>query len=273
MEIVEAWLEDLEQALGAEPLRVADARVGVFFTAAALSTGEVGVAFTPRDLVDTVCCPRSAAAMPRAGELSGAPAWELAREALAPVALRRAVGVAVLNALSARAAETVGLGSARLMPGVDALEAAGVRPSDTVALVGAFAPFLKVLKGRVAGLSVVDKHPGALKDDERPLWCSPEDAGPAIARADVVVATGATLVEGGLESILASARNARCVVLAGPTAPCWPGPFFARRVDVLGGIRVIDGQGLLRVVGEGGSGYLFDGVAEKVCVVRGACGR
>src|SRR4030065_50489 len=52
-------------------------------------------------------------------------------------------------------------------PGVDALQAAGVGPEDRVAMVGAFVPFIKALKGRVARLWVVDKHPDALKGDER----------------------------------------------------------------------------------------------------------
>ena len=35
----------------------------------------------------------------------------------------------------------------------------------------------------------------------------------------------------------------------------------------MGGIRV-DGRALLQVVSEGGSGYFFEGIAEKVCIVR-----
>ena len=55
MTIVEAWLGDLERLLTKQPITVADVRIGVFYTAAELSSGEVGVAFTPRDLSDTVC--------------------------------------------------------------------------------------------------------------------------------------------------------------------------------------------------------------------------
>jgi uncharacterized protein (DUF4213/DUF364 family) len=69
-------------------------------------------------------------------------------------------------------------------------------------------------------------------------------------------------------SLLAAASNARAVVLADPTASPWPPPFFDRGVTVLGGIRVIDGAAILDLVGEGGSGYFFDTVAEKICIVR-----
>lgn len=56
MQLVEAWLAEMRQVLQDEPVRVCDVRIGVFYTAAQLTGGEVGVAFTPRELSDTVCC-------------------------------------------------------------------------------------------------------------------------------------------------------------------------------------------------------------------------
>src|SRR3989304_6068669 len=100
MNVIEAWLADLREVLRGEPAAVSDVRIGVFYTAVALGTGETGVAFTPRDQADTVCCPRSAAAAPQAGRLAGQDAWALAREAAETNSLRRAVGGAVLNGLS-----------------------------------------------------------------------------------------------------------------------------------------------------------------------------
>jgi uncharacterized protein len=268
MYIVDAWLTDVRAVLRDAPAFISDVRIGVFYTAAQLASGQVGVAFTPRELQDTVCCPRSAAAAPAAGRLAGQDAWRLAQYALAPVPLRRAVGVAVLNALSALAMERHGVPGGRLVVGLDALAAAGVRPDDRVAMVGAFTPFIKALKGRVADLWVVDKHPAALKADEGDLWRAPEQASEVFTRASVVVLSGSTLVEGGLDTLLAAASKVRTVVLAGPTASPWPPTFFARGVHVLGGIRVRDTARMLQLVSEGGSGYFFEDAAEKICVVR-----
>src|SRR5215471_7572578 len=122
-ELVAAWIEDLCQVLNSEPVTIADVRIGVFYSAARLSSGQVGVAFTPRDLSDTVCCPRSAAAAPPAGRMVGQSAWTLAEYALSPVPLRRAVGVATLNALSTLAMARRGVPQGRLLPRVDALTA------------------------------------------------------------------------------------------------------------------------------------------------------
>src|SRR4029077_18000300 len=89
-----------------------------------------------------------------------------------------------------------------------------------------------------------------------------------LAQASVVIISGSALVEGGLDALLTAAPHARQVVLAGPTASPWPPTFFARGVSILGGICVRDGEKLLQVVSEGGSGYFFEDFAEKVCIVR-----
>ncbi|MCS6925354.1 MAG: DUF364 domain-containing protein [Candidatus Binatia bacterium] len=266
--IVETWLADLHSLLKGEPLTVTEVRIGVFYTAVRVSSEHVGVAFTPRDLTDTVCCPRSAAAAPPAGRMAGEQAWTLAQYAFSSVPLRRAVGVAVLNALSALAIARHGVPSGHLLSGVDALAATQVQPQDRVAMVGAFVPFIKALKDRVEKLWIVDKHQHALKPEELPLWRAPQHATGVLSQASVVIITGSALVEGGLDELLAAAGQARRVVLAGPTASLWPPPFFARGVHILGGIRVHDSAKLLQVVSEGGSGYVFQTVAEKVCVVR-----
>lgn len=269
MSIIDEWTGDLREVLAAEPSTAAEVRIGIFYTGVRLTSGEVGVAFSPRDMSDTVCCPRSAASAPPAGRLAGQDAWSLAAYAASDAPLDRAVGVASLNALSARA---LGRGTPRgcnVIAGQDALDAAGVVPSDRVVLVGAFTPFLKILKGNVADLRVVDKHPAALREDEASLWRSPAQALETIADASVVIISGSALVEGGLDSLLEAAAGARQVVLAGPTASPWPPTFFARGVDVIGGVRITAGEKAMQVVSEGGSGYvLFSDVGEKVTISR-----
>lgn len=268
--VVQNWLEDLRQVLEGKTLTVRDVRIGVFYTAAQLSSGHTGVAFTPRGLEDTVCCPKTAASAPAAGRLTGQDAWRLAEYALSPMPLRRAVGVAVLNALSALAVESHGIPGGELTHGLDGLDAAGVRDDDRVAMVGAFIPFIKRLKGQVADLRVVDKHRDALKADELEYWRAPEQAIDTLSNASVVIITGSALVEGEIDSLLNAASGARKTIMAGPTASPWPPTFFAHGVDVLAGIRVTDNSRLLAVVSEGGSGYFFDEAAEKVSILKSA---
>jgi uncharacterized protein (DUF4213/DUF364 family) len=266
MKLVAEWLSDLRCNYKGDPL-VSDARVGVFYTAVEISTRHVGVAFTPRELSDTVCCPKTAAGAPPAGSLIGVKAWELAEYALSPSTLRRALGVATLNALSAAAADRHGLSEGRLEENLDALDAGLVAADDRVVMVGAFVPFIKRLKGRVAGLSVIDKHREALKLEEQALWAPPARASEALKHASVAVLSGSALVEGGVEELLEASASARVRIIAGPTTPLWPQPFFKRGIAVLGGIKVLDGRDLLTIVGQGGSGYLFERAARKACLL------
>jgi uncharacterized protein len=271
MELVAEWLSDLRRNYLDEPL-VSDVRVGVFYTAVELSTGDVGVAFTPRDLSDTVCCPKTAAGAPPAGRLIGVKAWETAQYALSPSVLRRALGIATLNALSTAAINRHGFPEGVLREGLDALDAAAVASDDKVVMVGAFIPFIKKLKGRVANLKVIDKHRDALKPEEQDLWIAPQRAAEVLKDASVVILSGSTLVEGGIEELLSFSQAARVRVMAGPTTPMWPRPFFAAGLGVLGGIRVLNGRDLLTIVGQGGSGYLFETAARKACVIGPSVG-
>jgi uncharacterized protein (DUF4213/DUF364 family) len=121
---------------------------------------------------DTVCCPRSAAKMPASGKLKGTQALELMKLANNDSAMQRSVGIAVLNALSALLMREQGIEGARIMKGADALDVIAIGRGDTVAMVGAFVPFIKQLKGRTKALYIIDKHPQALKEDERPFRTS-----------------------------------------------------------------------------------------------------
>ncbi len=266
MELVAEWLSDLRSVYAEQP-EITDVRAGVFYTAVRISTGDAGVAFTPRDLNDTVCCPKTAAAAPPAGRMIGTKAWDIAEYALAPSALKRAVGIATLNALSNAAIKRYGPAGGESHEGLDALAAAEVGPQDRVVMVGAFIPFIKALKGRVASLGVLDKHREALKPDEQTLWIAPGQAEEALARASVVIMSGSVLVEGGVDALLSACANARRRVMAGPTTPLWARPFLRHGISVLGGIRILDPHGIVIIAGEGGSGYFFEHVAAKVCVV------
>ena len=270
MTLIHSWIADLQQALLGDNLTVGTVRVGVFYTAAQLSSGHVGVAFTPRDLSDTVCCPKTASSAPPSGRMAGRDVWEIANYAISAVPLRRSVGVATLIALSALAISLHSTPGGELRPGLDALDAAAIQRDDRVAMVGAFIPFIKALKGQVATLQIVDKHPEALKPEERSFWIQPERTAEVLSKATIAIISGSALVEGGIDELLEATARSRRIILAGPTASPWPPTFFRHGVDILGGIRVRNAERLLAIVSEGGSGYMFEEAAEKVSIVREA---
>src|SRR6202041_2166546 len=85
-----------------DDIRIERAVIGVFFTGVKLSTGHAGSCATPiKTIPEAVCCPSSAMAMPFPGKLRGRPARDALREVFSGHGIRRAVGIATLNALAA----------------------------------------------------------------------------------------------------------------------------------------------------------------------------
>ena len=251
-------------------ITVERAAVGLFFTGVKLNTGAAGACATPlRSNPEAVCCPSSAMAMPFPGKLRGRPVRDLLRETEAVGGLRRAVGVATMNALADMCWERHATRGIELRTGVDAYDAACIQPGENVVVVGAFAPFLKSLKRARQQFTVLEMDPATLKPDELPYFRPADQADAVLPSADVVLITGTTLVNDTLEHLLALCRPTARVVVVGPTVGLLPDAFLRRGVDVLGGIRVTAPDAFLDVLAEGGSGYhFFARSAEKVVLMR-----
>src|SRR5690606_13615829 len=85
-----------------EELTVERAVLGLFFTGVKLSDGHGGLCFTPiKEIPEAVCCPSSARAMPLSGRLGGRSAREYLDDLSSDSILKKTLGIATLNALSA----------------------------------------------------------------------------------------------------------------------------------------------------------------------------
>jgi hypothetical protein len=69
--LIQAWIGDLHRVPKRTSVTVSDARADAFFTDAQWSNSYMGVAFTPRSLADTGCCPKSASVVPPPVHLAG----------------------------------------------------------------------------------------------------------------------------------------------------------------------------------------------------------
>ncbi|HEY7577063.1 MAG TPA: DUF364 domain-containing protein [Acetobacteraceae bacterium] len=270
--ILAETIAGIQRTLGAELDRIAVERavVGLFFTGVKLDTGVAGACATPlRSIPEAVCCPSSAMAMPFPGKLRGRLARDLLKETEAISGIRRAVGVAAMNALAAMCWDRRAVPDAELRTGVDAYDAASIRPGEHVVVVGAFVPFLKALKRAGHAYTVLEMDPATLKPDELAHFRPAEQAAQVVPHADVLLITGTTLLNDTLEGLLALCRPNARVVVVGPTVGLYPDAFLRRGVDVLGGVHVTQPDAFLDVLAEGGSGYHFFGrSAEKVVLVR-----
>lgn len=248
--------------------------VGLFFTGVKLANGAAGACATPiKTIPEAVCCPSSAMAMPFPGKLRGRAAAEVAREGLSGHGIRRAVGIATINALAECCWHRRPHSDVELRVGVDAFDATEIRAGEQVVVVGAFVPFLKELKRRGQSFLVLEQDPATLKPDELPFFRPAELADEIVPRADVLLITGSTLVNATLEDLLALTRPEARVTIVGPTVGMLPDAFLARGADVLGCVRIAAPDAFLDLLAEGGSGYHFLGrSAQKIVLVRRPAG-
>ena len=262
--------------LGSEldKITIERAVVGLFFTGVKLSNGIAGASATPiKSIPEAVCCPSSAMAMPFPGKLRGRRAPDLAREALSGYGIRRAVGIATVNALADCCWQRRPHPDVELQPGVDAFDATDIRAGDKVVVVGAFVPFLKELKRRGHAFLVLEQDPATLRADELPFFRPADQAAEILPDADVALITGSTLVNNTLEDLLAFTRPEARVTIVGPTVGMLPDAFLARGADVLGCVRITEPDEFLDLLAEGGSGYHFFGrSAQKLVLARRAAG-
>jgi uncharacterized protein len=270
--ILRETLTAIPEILGSELDRIAVERavIGLFFTGVRLSNGIAGACATPiKTIPEAVCCPSSAMAMPFPGKLRGRPAFDLAREALGENGIRRAVGIAAMNALADTCWRRRPHPETELRPGIDAFDATEMRPGDKVVVVGAFVPFLRELKRRRQPYLVLEQDAATLKADELPFFRPAEEAASVVPEADVLLITGTTLINDTLQGLLSLAKPAARVTMVGPTVSMLPDAFLRRGADILGTVRIIDPDAFLDTLAEGGSGYHFLGrTAQKVVLVR-----
>jgi uncharacterized protein (DUF4213/DUF364 family) len=259
----------IEERFKLDGLVVERAVLGLFFTGVKLNNGSGGLCATPvKEIPEAVCCPSSLKVMPLSGSLRGRPAHEYLDDLSSTNILKKTLGIAVLNALSAEYWLNGETDDYELSIGADAFDEISIDITKKTVVVGALVPLLKKLIAAKAPFTVLEKDPATLKPYEMPFYLSADRAAEVVPAADILVITGTTLLNGTLPGLLEMAKHGAEIVVAGPTASMLPDAFFRRGVTVLGGVLVTKADEALDVISEGGSGYHFFNKSAERLVVR-----
>ena len=152
---------------------------------------------------------------------------------------------------------------------MDATDVVRMSDQSSIAVIGAFVPILRKLKGRGGKWWVIEQDPNTLKGDELNHFIPADQSDETIASADVLIVTGVTLVNHTLEKILKAARQDAEIAVIGPTASMLPDVLFERGVRVVGGVWVKKADELLDLLAAGGSGYhFFDNLAPRIVIEK-----
>lgn len=275
--ILEQTAEIICQQLGPRLAEIAVSRAvfGLFFSGVKLCTGQGGLCYTPvKELPEAVCCPSQVRAMPLSGQLTGRPAAAYVEDVFGTNVLKKTLGIATLNALSALCLEDPACRTALDDPyctlhGADAFDALDIPRGSKVVVIGALVPMLKRLLRDGHDFTVLELDPRTLKGAEMEHFLPVTETDAVVPAADVLVITGTTLLNDTLDHILSLKRPGAQALVTGPTASMLPDAFFDRGATMLGGIHVTDPDDALDIIGEAGSGYhLFGSSAERTVLYR-----
>jgi uncharacterized protein len=252
----EVWVDDLV--------------IGIFFTGVKLSTSHGGVAFTPiGEIPEAVCCPTTAARMPQAGNLEGNPVSEILKYAMDPNVLKSAIGVATLNALTQLVIESGDRREYEIVKDKDGFDLLEIQPDETITLIGAFGPYIRRLKMMGNPFFIVEKNSQTLRTDEMKYFKPESEISSALEKSSVVIITGTAIVNHTIDPILSSFTNSKRTAIIGPTASMIPDAFFKKGVQVMAGIRILNPDGMIEILKQGGSAYhLLKDCAEKIAFVK-----
>jgi uncharacterized protein (DUF4213/DUF364 family) len=256
--------------LALEETQIQDIVLGIFFTGAKLSSGHSGVAFTPiGEVPEAVCCPTSAARMPPAGKLEGRSVAEALGYAVDPNVLKSAIGVAILNALSQSILESAQTMKYRMVTDVDGFDLLGIQPRESITLIGAFGPYIRKLKMMGNPFFILEKNPQTLRPDEMAHYRPESEIALTLEKSDVAIITGTAIVNHTIDGILSHLGKKHRAAIIGPTASMLPDAFFERGIHVMAGIRIVDPDGMIKILKQAGSGYhLLRQCSEKIALVR-----
>ena len=254
---------------GVGDLKVERAVVGLFFSGVKISGGYGGVCFTPvKDIPQAVCCPSSAAVMPLSGKLCNRAVSDYIDDLDGKSPLRKALGIAVFNALSNMYWDKEKNPGYDIEYGLDAVNAAEFDKSKKAVIVGALVPALKKCVKEGVPYIVLEKDPATIMEHEMPYYRPAEDAPKYLPEADIAIITGTTIINDSIDGILKLIKPGAEVIVAGPSAGMIPDALFNAGATIVGGVRVTKPDDMLDILAEGGSGYHFFGKSAEMTVIR-----
>lgn len=152
----------------------------------------------------------------------------------------------------------------------DGFDLLKIEPHETVSLIGAFGPYIRLLKIMGNPFFIIEKNPQTLRPDEMKFFKSESEMSSALEKSNVVIITGTAIVNHTIDTILSSIPNRARTAIIGPTASMIPDAFFKRGVHVMAGVRILDSGLMIKILKQGGSAYhLLKECSEKIAFVKG----
>ncbi len=226
--------------------KIADARIGLGYTAVMLENGQTGLACTP-----AAGLPQGCTVFKGMIPLAGKNAADLLAFIISADPLETCVGLATANALANESAQYLDTG--------DVLEKIRIKNTDHVGMVGHFAPLVKTIRDTGAGLTIFEQ----IAAPARGLVPSSEIPG-RLPDCTICLLTATSIINHTFDELITHTHNCRALILLGASTPMIPEIFADSPVTSLSGVIVTRPEALLHIVSCGGGMRRFKGVIKKV---------
>jgi uncharacterized protein (DUF4213/DUF364 family) len=204
---------------------IKDAIVGLTLIGIQLDNGSVGISYMLREELPAGC-----SSFPYGQELIGKSALEIAQWAVTGTDdAKRGIAMAVLTAAS----ESQDL---KDVDGGDKFFGIEVKPEDCAGIVGFIAPIVKELQQITKEVLVFDQGMWLRGNYKNDVSIHPtEEQSQLLPNCNIVVLTGTTIINHTIDDLLFMCKNAREVIIVGPSTPMYPQAFKDTNVKILAG--------------------------------------
>jgi len=162
--------------------------------------------------------------------------------------LKSTIGVATLNALSQLIIESGDRREYEIVKDRDGFDLLGIKPDETVSLIGAFGPYIRRLKMMGNSFFIIEKNAQTLKPDEMKYFKPESEMRNALEKSSVVIITGTAIVNHTIDPILSLITNGKRTAIIGPTASMIPDTFFKRGLQVMAGVRILEPDLMMKIL-------------------------
>lgn len=238
-------------------IRVADARIGLGYTAVQLDNGSVGLAYTFRESAGKGC-----SVFQGQRPIASAAVRDIVGYITSSDMLERTVGLAAANALF-NTDDPAGACAGWSCHGGDLLDVLELRPEDRVGMVGFFGPLAPVIRQRAGELIIFEEHM-----DRADSLVPGARAAELLPKCTVAIITATSIINNSFEQLAEAAAGCRAIAVLGPTTPLAPDIFRDYGVTHLSGVIATDAQQILRVVSEAGGTRFFMKWCKKINVIQ-----
>lgn len=234
--------------------------LGLRYTAVVTDAGATGLAFTYTG--EGGCCPKPDDYRDYEGE-SAVELLELIKSAQP---LARSMALALINGLNHERAK----GLAEAPSDISWMDSFGIGAGSKVAMVGLFAPLMKVLKARGAQVEVIERNGNHMGGGDLGFARILHGAEKALfyeklsGWAQTLILTSTSILNGTTEEVLSHVGPEVKVIMLGPSTPMVSEAFSGLPVRTLAGTVAVDAEAVLRSVRHGAGTPVIHRFSRKV---------